>query len=63
MNIYQFPTTCDVCGGNGKGTIRTATASWDPYNEVRHKNPRVCADNLAQRASELDQKEHKLNKS
>lgn len=57
MNIHQFPGVCDICGGEGMGTIRTAGAMWDRNSEVRHNDPRICASNLARRARELDQRE------
>lgn len=46
MNIYQFPVTCDICGGEGMGTYRTAGAAWDTRSTITHIDPRVCRDNL-----------------
>lgn len=57
MRIHQFPVSCTVCGGEGVGTIQTAGAAWDPRNEIRHQDPRVCADNLRCRAEALECRE------
>lgn len=54
MNPYQFPVTCDVCGGEGVGTIQTAGAAWLADSQIRHRDPRVCAENLRQQRKELE---------
>lgn len=42
MKIHTMPVTCDVCGGNGTGDIRTAAAAWSPHSTISHRDPRVC---------------------
>ena len=54
MNPYQFKVTCDVCGGEGVGTIRTSAAAWDARSTIAHTDPRVCRDELARRRREID---------
>lgn len=61
MNPYQFDVTCDVCGGPAVGTFQTATAAWSTDSFIQHRDPRVCADYLAQRKRELDRREAELN--
>jgi len=46
MNPFQYPVTCDVCGGEGVGTVRTAGAAWMEGSFISHTDPRVCAENL-----------------
>jgi hypothetical protein len=59
-----MPVTCDVCGGDGMGTIETAAAQWKwgrhRYSEVRHSDPAVCAANLERRARMLQRREDAL---
>ncbi len=62
MKIYTMPATCDVCGGEGCATPRVAASQWFKGNEIRHSDPRVCADNLARKKRELDEREKELNK-
>jgi hypothetical protein len=61
MKPFTMPVCCEVCGGEGLGTIETAGAAWHTgrhrYSEVRHRDPRVCADVLARRARELRHRE------
>ncbi len=61
MRIHSFPLVCDVCGGEGVGTIRTAGAAWEPGSEIRHNNPAVCAAHLARRKRDLDRREAVLS--
>lgn len=54
MRIHTFPVTCDICGGDGMGTIQTAAAQWDTRCEVRHTDPAVCAVVLREECRKLD---------
>lgn len=60
MNPYTFPVTCDICGGEGVGNVRTAAAAWDARSEIRHTDPAVCAMYLERRKRELDEREKNL---
>lgn len=55
MRIYTFPVMCDVCGGDGVGTIQTAGTAWDARNTIRHRDPAVCADVLRAERRRLEQ--------
>jgi hypothetical protein len=46
MNPFQYECTCDVCGGTGLGTARTAAAGWLTGSVITHRDPRVCIANL-----------------
>lgn len=46
MSLRNWTVNCDVCGGEGFGTLRTAAAEWDPDARVFHTDPRICRDNL-----------------
>lgn len=48
MNPYKFPVTCDRCGGDGVGTIRTAGAAWDANSYITHRDRRICDEILAE---------------
>jgi hypothetical protein len=54
MRIHTFTLTCDVCGGEGTGTIQTAGAAWDARNTVSHHDPRVCRAILDAKRREFD---------
>ena len=62
MNPYVFEVYCDVCGGPGVATPRTAAAQWIVGNVIRHTDPRVCADYLKKKKRELDKRETELKK-
>lgn len=55
MKIHTFPLTCDVCGGDGHGTIQTAGAAWDRRSTIVHTDPRVCRDYLDRERRRLEQ--------
>lgn len=57
MNPYQFRGTCDVCGGEGAATSDVAAAAWRAGSNIRHKDPQECADVLAARRRELDERD------
>lgn len=54
MNPYVFTVTCDVCGGEGAATPRTAAYAWDAYSTISHADPRVCRDVLNSKRRELE---------
>ncbi len=60
MNPYQFPVTCEVCGEEAMGTIQTSAAAWQGAT-IYHRDPRVCADNLAYRRESMARKEKELD--
>jgi len=60
MKQPMFDVTCEICGGTGLGTIKTAAAAWDSNQRVSHSDPDVCRMNLARRAKQLDERENKL---
>lgn len=62
MRIHSFDVECEVCGGPGVGTIRTAAAAWDPRSRVSHVDPRDCAHYLEQKKRDLDKREAALSK-
>lgn len=55
MRIYTETATCSVCGEDGAATIRTASAEWLGAF-ISHKDPRVCADNLARKKREEEKR-------
>lgn len=56
MTPFIFPVVCDVCGEKGYGTTKTASAEWLAGYTVYHTNPKVCADNLAQKKKNMEQR-------
>lgn len=62
MKIYTMTATCDVCGGEGAATPKTAAANWMVGSFTSHSDPRVCADNLKRKKRELDEREAALAK-
>jgi len=57
MQQPTFNVTCEICGEEGEGNIRTAAAAWDPNQQVVHSNPNICRRNLDRRAKILAEKE------
>lgn len=53
MNPYVYTATCDICGGPGGATPRTAAAAWDAYSTISHRDPRVCRDYLERLKREI----------
>jgi hypothetical protein len=49
MNIWAFPVTCDRCGGEGVGSVKTAAAEWDPDMRLLHTDRRICDANLREK--------------
>jgi hypothetical protein len=62
MNLYRFKVHCNVCGGEGAASAETSAASWYEGSFIAHDDPRVCAENLARRKRELEQREAALKK-
>lgn len=60
MNIYTFPVTCDVCGGEGVGTLRMSAASWLRDSTIVHTDPRVCRDYLELERKRVEQERREL---
>ena len=47
MKKLMFPVTCDVCGGDGVGTLKTHLANWSLRpGVISHDDPSVCIENL-----------------
>lgn len=63
MKIFTITVTCEICGCKGVGTPQTAAASYKVGYLVRHSDPRVCAENLKQKAIELAKREALLPKT
>ena len=45
MNPYIIPSRCSVCGE--EGMLHASDLGTDWFNPVRHRDPEVCAENLA----------------
>lgn len=64
MNPYWFTVIREVCGGGGAGTLETAGAQWKlgrhRWSTVQHRDPRVCADNLARERRCLERERAEL---
>ncbi len=58
MNPYIFPTICSVCGGEGMLHASDVGADW--LGEVRHNDPKVCAENLRRKRANLDKEKKEL---
>ncbi len=56
MSAESIHVTCGVCGGEGMGTIRTASAEWTAPESVVHSDPAVCRDELARQRRELERR-------
>jgi hypothetical protein len=54
MNPYVWETTCDICGGPGVATPRTAAAQWVRGNRVMHSDPDDCRYYLDKQREELE---------
>jgi hypothetical protein len=54
MKDYEFPVTCDVCGGEGVGSIQTAAAAWQTRYRIVHNDPDVCRYNLERMREKLE---------
>jgi hypothetical protein len=60
MNPYQYPLSCDVCGGPGVGTSSANYAAWRPINKwgyvstITHRDPSVCQYYLSRKRAELN---------
>jgi hypothetical protein len=63
MNPYQFPVTCEVCGGEGMGTFRTAGAAWRRGSFITHNNPAVCRDNLDRERRKMEEQRREWARS
>ncbi len=63
MNPYFMTATCSVCGCEGPATSHVAAASFFKKNFVNHRDPRVCASNLAQKKQELEKRELKIKEA
>lgn len=63
MNPYQFPVTCDVCGGEGVGTSRTNAAAWDARSTIVHTNPADCRYYLDKKRRELEKQIEQMAES
>jgi hypothetical protein len=61
MRHMTYPSTCSVCGGEGVTDRRNAGKDWIVGHTMRHTNPQICADNLARKKRELDEREVALN--
>ena len=59
MNPFTESVRCSVCGELGMATLRDASELWLGA-EIRHRDPAVCAANLARRKRELDAREEAL---
>lgn len=53
MNAFPYDVECDVCGGPGVASSRTAAAQW--FGEIRHTDPAVCAEYLRRLRLKLEQ--------
>lgn len=60
MNPYTFPVTCDVCGGEAVGTLRTSAASWLRDTTIAHRDPRVCRDYLERERTRVEKEKREL---
>lgn len=47
----HYPVVCEVCGGEG------LACKHYQYGVVRHRDPQVCANILADKKAELDRRE------
>lgn len=57
MNPFIYPVVCDVCGGEGVGSAKTAAAMWSHGHIVTHDNPAVCIENLQHKAKAKEPKQ------
>ena len=60
MNPYTEHVTCDICGGPGVGTPKTATAAWIVGNEIRHTDPETCAYYLSLERERLERERKEM---
>ena len=51
--------TCDICGGEGVGTFRTASAAWDARATIAHRDPRTCEEEIRYRKRREQQDEER----
>jgi hypothetical protein len=59
MKTSYIILTCDICGGEGLGTLMNGAAALTG-EELRHNDPAICAENLERKQRDLIKKEKDL---